>query len=75
MPKRLRESAERSQITFTKSLSRQLQELGQEKLAALQIILFLLDQPVVPEQEHTQLLHKLLPQLNTKTRPFRHGSF
>jgi ataxia telangiectasia mutated family protein len=39
---------------------------GQEKLAALQIVLFLFEQPGAPEQEWTRLLDKLLPDLNNE---------
>ncbi len=41
-------------------------DVGPEKLAALQIILFLLDQPAAGEEERMQLLHKLLPGLNNE---------
>ena len=40
--------------------------VGQEKLAALQIILFLFDQPVSLAQEWTKSLKKLLPDLNSE---------
>ncbi|OAP62815.1 hypothetical protein AYL99_02042 [Fonsecaea erecta] len=39
---------------------------GQEKLVALQIILFLFDQPGVIEQEWTKDLYKLLPDLGSE---------